>query len=250
MIVITTPTGQVGSQLVGRLLDGKDPLRVIARDPSRLDAGVRERIEVVRAPTTIRRCLTRRCPGPRRCSGSCPQLAGTERRGVLPRFREGGRRSDPPPRRPPRRRGLKRRARLAEAGRSSVGRVRMDAELERSGAAYRALSMPFYMENLDRNLDAIREQGVLSLPYARRPAARHDRHPRHSPDRSRAADRPLMDRTRESSRLRTRPADPEPDRRGDVRRARPASHLPADQPRGPRLQDGRARRKRADDHET
>ena len=42
----------------------------------------------------------------------------------------------------------------------------MDAELERSGAAYRALSMPFYMENLDRNLDTIREQGVFSLPYA------------------------------------------------------------------------------------
>lgn len=42
----------------------------------------------------------------------------------------------------------------------------MDAELESSGAAYRALSMPFYMENLERNLGDIRDRGVLELPYA------------------------------------------------------------------------------------
>jgi uncharacterized protein YbjT (DUF2867 family) len=41
----------------------------------------------------------------------------------------------------------------------------MDVELRNSGAAYRALSMPFYMENLDRNLEAVRETGVLSLDY-------------------------------------------------------------------------------------
>jgi uncharacterized protein YbjT (DUF2867 family) len=42
----------------------------------------------------------------------------------------------------------------------------MDAEIERSGAAYRALSMPFYMENLLGQAGAIREQGAFSLAYS------------------------------------------------------------------------------------
>jgi uncharacterized protein YbjT (DUF2867 family) len=42
----------------------------------------------------------------------------------------------------------------------------MDAEIERTGTAYRALSMPFYMENLLAQLGAIREQGTFALAYA------------------------------------------------------------------------------------
>ena len=38
MIVVTTPTGNVGSQLLAELLNAEtQPLRVIVRDPSRLD---------------------------------------------------------------------------------------------------------------------------------------------------------------------------------------------------------------------
>lgn len=42
----------------------------------------------------------------------------------------------------------------------------MDAEIGKSGAAYRALSMPFYMENLLGQLDAIRTQGAFYLTCA------------------------------------------------------------------------------------
>ena len=42
----------------------------------------------------------------------------------------------------------------------------MDAEIERTGTAYRALSMPFYSENLLAQLGAIREQGTFSLAFA------------------------------------------------------------------------------------
>ncbi len=45
--MITTPTGPIGSQVVARLLDREQPIRVIARDPSRLDPGVRDRVQVV-----------------------------------------------------------------------------------------------------------------------------------------------------------------------------------------------------------
>ncbi|MEU9078280.1 NAD(P)H-binding protein [Kitasatospora sp. NPDC048538] len=48
MILITTPTGDIGSQLVRMLLDSTDTaLRVIARDPARIPAGLRDRIDVV-----------------------------------------------------------------------------------------------------------------------------------------------------------------------------------------------------------
>ena len=38
MIVITTPTGQIGRQVLGNLLESGEQLRVIARDPSQLPA--------------------------------------------------------------------------------------------------------------------------------------------------------------------------------------------------------------------
>lgn len=54
MIVTTTPTGNIGSQLLTRLLDRLDrldstpePLRVVVRDPGRLPDDVRDRVEVV-----------------------------------------------------------------------------------------------------------------------------------------------------------------------------------------------------------
>lgn len=48
MIVVTAPTGQIGSQVLGTLLESGEPIRVIARDPARLAGHVRERVEVVK----------------------------------------------------------------------------------------------------------------------------------------------------------------------------------------------------------
>ncbi|NUP67463.1 MAG: NAD(P)H-binding protein [Nonomuraea sp.] len=47
MIVITAPTGQIGSKLVATLLQRSEPVRLIVRDPGRLPADVRERAEIV-----------------------------------------------------------------------------------------------------------------------------------------------------------------------------------------------------------
>ena len=47
MIIITTPTGQIGRQVLGNLLDSGEQLRVIARDPSQLPAEVREDLDIV-----------------------------------------------------------------------------------------------------------------------------------------------------------------------------------------------------------
>ena len=60
MIVITTPTGQIGRQVLGNLLDGGEQLRVIARDPSQLPAEVREDFDIVVGLAWRRGGFTRR----------------------------------------------------------------------------------------------------------------------------------------------------------------------------------------------
>lgn len=47
MTVVTTPTGKIGSELVSRLLEAGEPVRVIARDPGKLPPQVRGRVDVV-----------------------------------------------------------------------------------------------------------------------------------------------------------------------------------------------------------
>jgi uncharacterized protein YbjT (DUF2867 family) len=47
IIVITTPTGLIGHQVLENVLDGGEPIRVIARDPSHLPSQMRERVKVV-----------------------------------------------------------------------------------------------------------------------------------------------------------------------------------------------------------
>ena len=47
MIVVTAPTGLIGHQVLDNLLGSGEPVRVIVRDPSRLPAQTRERVEVV-----------------------------------------------------------------------------------------------------------------------------------------------------------------------------------------------------------
>ncbi|GAB4458360.1 MAG: NAD(P)H-binding protein [Armatimonadaceae bacterium] len=45
-IVVTTPTGHIGSVVVRKLIEAGADMRVIARDPNRLDGSVRERVAV------------------------------------------------------------------------------------------------------------------------------------------------------------------------------------------------------------
>jgi uncharacterized protein YbjT (DUF2867 family) len=47
MIVITTPTGDIGHQVLQRVIQGSESVRAIARDPSRIPQEIRQRIEVI-----------------------------------------------------------------------------------------------------------------------------------------------------------------------------------------------------------
>jgi len=47
MIVVTSPTGTIGKQVLENVVKSGETTRVIARDPSRLPSQTRKRVEVV-----------------------------------------------------------------------------------------------------------------------------------------------------------------------------------------------------------
>lgn len=47
MIVITAPTSKIGRQVLERVLESGEDIRVITRDPLRIPEAVRERVEVI-----------------------------------------------------------------------------------------------------------------------------------------------------------------------------------------------------------
>jgi uncharacterized protein YbjT (DUF2867 family) len=168
MIVVTTPTGQVGSQLLAKLLNADaQPLRVIARDPSRLQDTVRDQVQVIAGshddPAALDRALDGAeglfwlvPPSMRAISAEEHYLSFTRPAAAAIRRHQVGHVVG-----------------ISSAGREWPHRAgllsaahAMDAELEDSGAAYRSLGMPFYMENLLGQLPRITSQGVLSLPLS------------------------------------------------------------------------------------
>ncbi|MEM7711715.1 MAG: NAD(P)H-binding protein [Pseudomonadota bacterium] len=48
MILLTTPTGDIGARVLRHLLDADAQLRVVVRDPARLPPDVRDRVDIVR----------------------------------------------------------------------------------------------------------------------------------------------------------------------------------------------------------
>ena len=47
MIVITTPTGDIGHKVLKQVVQGKESIRVVARDPMRIPHEIRQRVEVI-----------------------------------------------------------------------------------------------------------------------------------------------------------------------------------------------------------
>ncbi len=167
MIVVTTPTGRIGRALVRLLLDRGEEVRVVVRDASRLDGEVRERVAVVEGAHDDPAVLDRALPGadalfwlvpPNPAAPSAEaHYVGFARAGAAAVARHG----------------VGHVVGVSSAGHGwtkpagvLTAAFAMDAELAASGAAYRALSMPFYMENLLGQLDAITEQGAFYLTCA------------------------------------------------------------------------------------
>jgi uncharacterized protein YbjT (DUF2867 family) len=164
MIVLTAPTGTIGSALA-HLLDAKGvPLRLIVRDASRLSEELRGSVDVVTGSHADPAVLD-------------TALAGAEALFVLvpPRF------SAPdvtehyldfarPIADAVRANDIRRVVAVSSLGRGYEGAAgllsaawAMDDVLESSGTSYRSLQPPFFMENLLHQTTSIREQGRLVL---------------------------------------------------------------------------------------
>jgi uncharacterized protein YbjT (DUF2867 family) len=167
MIVVTTPTGNIGRQVLENLLDSDEPLRVIARDPSRLPPQTRERVEVVQGshgdPDVVDRAFKGADavfwlppPNPRAESLEAAYVGFT--RPACDALKS---------------RGVRRVVGVSALGRGTpmagnaglvTASLAMDDLLASTGVGYRALIMPSFMDNLLRQVEPIRSQGLFFSP--------------------------------------------------------------------------------------
>jgi uncharacterized protein YbjT (DUF2867 family) len=163
MIVVTTPTGDIGGQVLDRLLDRGEDVRVIVRDPARLPA--RDRVEVVVGSHGDPDVAAKAFAGadavfwlvpadPRADSVTAAYVGFT--RPVCEALAGAGR----------------------VVGVSALGRgypgdaghvtasLAMDDLIASTGVPYRALANPTFMENHLRQTAAIRDQGVFFGPVS------------------------------------------------------------------------------------
>jgi uncharacterized protein YbjT (DUF2867 family) len=169
MIVITTPTGQIGHQVLENLLGADEPLRVIARDPSRLSPRIHERAEVVQGSHGDREVVDKALAGADAVFWLVPPALRVESpESVYVDF-------SMPACEAFKSRGIKRVVGVSALGRgtpwaASAGLVSaslaMDDLIASTGVSYRALTMPSFMDNVIRQVDAIKDQGVFFSPIA------------------------------------------------------------------------------------
>lgn len=162
MIVITTPTGRIGRQVLDRILAAGEPARVIVRDASRLPGEVRDRVEVVEGshgdPDVVAKAFAGADavfwlpPGDPRAANLDDVFTGFTRPACEAFVGQGVQRV---------------------VGVSALGRglplqaghvtasLAMDDLIASTGVAYRALTMPSFMENVLNQLGPIKDQGVF-----------------------------------------------------------------------------------------
>jgi len=167
MIVVTTPTGQIGRRLVHRLRTGGSKVKVVVRNAGRLDDDVREQVDVVEGSHDDPAVLDAALPGAEALFWLVPpNPAAASAEAHYLAFARAGREAV-------RRHAVGHVVAVSSAGHGwprpagvLSAAFAMDAELRKSGAAYRAVSPPFYLENLLGQLPAIRERGVFTLTCA------------------------------------------------------------------------------------
>ncbi|MFG2576799.1 NAD(P)H-binding protein [Streptomyces sp. NPDC048481] len=172
MIVVTTPTGQIGREVLSLLLDadqdGATPVRVVVRDPARLAPRDRERVEVVRGSHADPAVLKEACEGADRIFWLVPPTPGVEdvdghfRAFTQPLLEVIDSRSGP-----------ERVVAVSTLGRGVArdagpisASLAMDEAIAATGVHYRALCPPALMENLLRQAAPIRDEGVWTEALA------------------------------------------------------------------------------------
>jgi uncharacterized protein YbjT (DUF2867 family) len=168
MIVVTAPTGDIGSQVVQKLLDDGAAVRVVARDPARLAPGVAERVEIVRGshrdPAVVSEAFAGADsvfwlvpPDPK--ANSVSEAYVDFSRPAADAFTA---------------RGVRHVVGISALGRGTpvagraglaAGSLALDDLIAGTGVPFRALCMPSFMDNTLRQVGPIKDQGVFYGPY-------------------------------------------------------------------------------------
>lgn len=170
MLVITTPTGQIGRQVLDKTLQsqtGDLAVRVLVRDPARLPPHVSDRVEVVPGSLTDPSVLATAFDGAESVFWLLPpnpQAPNVEahildftrplcqaitdqrvKRLVYVTGLDGG---------------------LVQNTQPEAAGAGMDALIAQTGVSYRALRAPAFMDNLLQQLDPIKHQGTFFYPIS------------------------------------------------------------------------------------
>ncbi|MEW2284062.1 NAD(P)H-binding protein [Streptomyces sp. NPDC047841] len=167
MILVTTPTGQIGSRVLDSLLDAGDAageIRVVVRDPGRLSPRVRARVEAVTGSHADPDVTVKAYAGadrvfwlvpPRPTADSVDGHFRAFTRPLADAIRAGG---------------VERVVAVSTLGRGvarNAGQISaslaMDDEIRATGVHHRALCPPYLMENLLHQAAAIRDDGVIAM---------------------------------------------------------------------------------------
>jgi uncharacterized protein YbjT (DUF2867 family) len=169
MIIVTAPTGTIGHQVVSNLLDHGASVRVIARDPARIRPDIRQCVEVVQGSHGDSAVLNEAFEGadsvfwlvpPDPHAGSVDAAYVDFTRPACDAFV---------------RQGVKRVVGISALGRGTTmagnagyvtASLKMDDLIANSGISYRALTMPSFMDNLLRQRELIKNEGIFTSPIA------------------------------------------------------------------------------------
>ncbi|TIM51307.1 MAG: NAD-dependent epimerase/dehydratase family protein, partial [Mesorhizobium sp.] len=169
MIVVTTPTGSIGHQVLDALLGSGEPIRVIARDPSRLSSHTRERVEVVQGSHCDIEVVNQAFADADAVFWLVPPNVRVEN--VEAAYVDFSR----PACDAIKSQGVKRVVAVSALGRGTsvaakAGHVsaslKMDDLIASTGVSYRALTMPSFMDNILRQMEPIRNQGMFFGPIS------------------------------------------------------------------------------------
>lgn len=164
MIVVTTPTGHIGSQLVPLLLAAGAPVRVIARKPEKLPAEIQRSVEVVQGSTDDLKVLSQAF----RDAGAVfwvvpPPFKQADPKAYMLRFTKPACEAITA-------QSVKRVVAVSSLGRGLAKSAllsfafAMDEMIECTGVCFRALWCPGFMENMLRQVYAIKHQGMFFAP--------------------------------------------------------------------------------------
>ena len=165
MIVITTPTGNIGHHVVRQLLDVGEALRVIVRDPAKLPQAVRNRVEVIEGSHGDATVVDRAFEGADAVFWLCPPTPSATPEAATVDFARPGAEAM-------RRHGIGRIVAATTLGRDTewqdgagnvTGSIRMVDLLRTTGAAVRGLALPAFMDNALQQVAAIRQGQMFGV---------------------------------------------------------------------------------------